>query len=72
MSSSGLGVYGFDDATGEMELRSLHPGVTLDQAREHTGWDLRVAEDLAETAPPTAEELRLIRQELDPEGSYTR
>ena len=69
---TGLGVYGFDAATGEMELRSLHPGVTLDQAHDSTGWELRVPGDVTETPAPTAEELRLIREELDPGGSYTR
>jgi glutaconate CoA-transferase subunit B len=69
---TGLGVYGFDAVTGEMELRSLHPGVTLDQAREGTGWELRIAGGITETPAPTAEELRLIREELDPEGAYTR
>ena len=59
-------------AEREMELRTLHPGVTLDDARANTGWDLLVAADLGETPPPTAEELRLIREELDPQGSYTR
>ena len=67
-----LGVYGFDPATGEMELASLHPGVTVEQVREHAGWDLRIPEHVGETPPPTAEELRLIREELDPQGAYTR
>jgi len=67
-----LGVYRFHEPTGEMELASLHPSVTLDQVRENSGWDLRVAEDLGETPPPSAEELRLIREELDPEGTSTR
>ena len=67
-----LGVYGFDGRTGEMELASLHAGVTLDEARDNTGWSLRVADDLSETPPPTEVELRLIREELDPEGAYTR
>jgi len=66
-----LGVYGFDDA-GEMELRSLHPSVTLEQVREQTTWELKVSENLTETPPPTEEELRLIREELDPEGTPTR
>lgn len=69
---TGLGVYRFDDATGEMYLASLHPGVTLDQVQENTSWELKVTEDLRETPPPTEEELRLIRQELDPHGAYTR
>ena len=68
---TGLGVYGFD-AGGEMTLESLHPGVTLEKVRESTGWDLKVADDLRETESPTDEELRLIREELDPEGTYTR
>jgi glutaconate CoA-transferase, subunit B len=68
---TGLGVYGFD-AGGEMTLESLHPGVTLEKVRESTGWDLKIADDVRETEPPTDEELRLIREELDPEGAYTR
>jgi glutaconate CoA-transferase, subunit B len=68
---TGLGVYGFDE-TGEMTLESLHPGVTVEQVRDSTGWDLKVADDVRETEPPSDEELRLIREELDPEGTYTR
>jgi glutaconate CoA-transferase subunit B len=63
-----LAEYGFDGITGEMTLARLHPGVTLDEVRENMGWEPTVAPDLAETAPPTAEELRLIREELDPQG----
>lgn len=66
-----LAVYGFDHQ-GEMELRSVHPNVTLDQVRDQTGWDLRIAQGLSETPPPTDEELRLIREDLDPDGAYTR
>jgi len=69
---TGLGVYGFDRASGEMTLESLHPGVTVEQVRENTGWEMRVAGDVRETEPPSAEELRIIREELDPEGVYTR
>jgi glutaconate CoA-transferase subunit B len=68
---TGLGVYGFG-AGGEMELTSLHPGVGLDQVKENTGWDIRASGRLTETPPPTDEELRLIREELDPDGAYTR
>jgi len=69
---TGLGVYRFGRDSAEMQLASLHPGVSSEEARENTGWDLRVADDVAETPPPTDEELRLIREELDPEGTYTR
>jgi glutaconate CoA-transferase subunit B len=66
-----LGIYHFDD-TGEMRLDSLHPGATVEQVRDTIGWAVSVAPDLAQTTPPTDEELRLIREELDPEGVYTR
>ena len=69
---TGLGVYGFDEATGEMTLQSLHPGVTMDKIRDSTGWEMNVAGDVRETPSPTDEELRLIRQELDPTGAYSR
>jgi glutaconate CoA-transferase, subunit B len=67
-----LGTYGFDDVTGEMTLRTLHPGVSLDGVRANMGWDPEVAADLGETPPPTDEELRLVREELDPRGVYTK
>jgi glutaconate CoA-transferase subunit B len=54
-----------------MTLLTMHPGVTLEQVRENMGWDPKIAEDLGETPPPTDEELRLIRTELDPSGMYT-
>jgi glutaconate CoA-transferase subunit B len=66
-----LGIYHFDD-DGEMRLDSLHPGATIEAARETIGWEVRVAADLGTTPEPTADELRLIRVELDPEGTYTR
>jgi glutaconate CoA-transferase subunit B len=55
-----------------MRLDSLHPGATLEQVRETIGWEPRITDDLATTPPPTDEELRLIRVELDPEGAYTK
>jgi glutaconate CoA-transferase subunit B len=67
-----LGTYGFDEATGEMTLETVHPGVSLEDVRAAMGWEPRVAEHLGETPPPTSEELRLIREELDPGGAYTK
>jgi glutaconate CoA-transferase, subunit B len=63
-----LACYEFRD--GEMEVVSLHPGVELDRVRENLGWEPRVAPELAVTEPPSAEELRLIREELDPGHLY--
>jgi glutaconate CoA-transferase subunit B len=67
-----LGTYVFDEVTGEMTLATLHPGVTLDDVRAGMGWEPAVVEGLGETPAPTGEELRLIRQELDPAGVYTK
>ena len=46
----------------DLVLEALHPGVTLEQAREATGWDLAVADDLRTTEPPTREELGRLRE----------
>lgn len=51
----------------ELTLTSVHPGVDADQAREATGWDLRVADDLSVTAEPTEAELTALRA-LDARG----
>ena len=47
---------------GELVLEALHPGVELEQAREATGWDLKVADDLRTTGAPTERELSLLRE----------
>jgi glutaconate CoA-transferase subunit B len=60
------------DETGEMILTSLHPGASLDQAKANTGWDLQSATVLKTTEPPTIEELRILRDELDPQGIYLK
>jgi glutaconate CoA-transferase, subunit B len=66
-----LGVYKFDE-TGEMYLASLHPGVTVDQVKDNTGWDMKIGPGLDETPSPSEDELHLIREQLDPEGIYTK
>jgi glutaconate CoA-transferase subunit B len=63
-------VFTFDEKTGEMMLESLHPGVELAKVQAEVGWELRVAPRLSETEPPMEEELRLLREELDPQGLY--
>jgi glutaconate CoA-transferase subunit B len=66
-----LGVYQFDE-DGEMILTAVHPGVTRSEVSDHTGWEMRISPHLSETPAPTAEELRLLRDELDPRGIYRR
>jgi glutaconate CoA-transferase subunit B len=56
-----LGVLEPDARTRELTLTSLHPGVTVERAREATGWELAVAAEVATTAPPTALELETLR-----------
>ena len=56
-----------------MRLDSLHPGATLEQVRETMGWEPQLSPDRSRPRPrPRAEELRLIREELDPDGAYTK
>ncbi len=62
------GVLRFDPDTREAYLASYHPGSTVEEIRDHTPWDLKVADDVHETAPPTQEELDVIRKVLDPFG----
>ena len=65
-----LAVFTFDRETGEALLSSYHPGTTIEQVQEHTGWKLRLADSCKETVPPTEDELRVIR-EYDPQGVWT-
>ena len=58
------------DADGELVLTALHPGVTVEQVLENTGWPLRVAQDLRCTELPSEESLRILREELDPNKIY--
>jgi glutaconate CoA-transferase, subunit B len=59
-------------ASGELALVALHPGHTAEEAIAQTGWPLHVAAELASTAPPSEIELRLLREELDPQGIYLK
>jgi glutaconate CoA-transferase subunit B len=56
-----LGILEPDAETRELTLTALHPGVELEQAREATGWELRLAGDLGRTEPPTEDELVRLR-----------
>src|SRR5215208_7222653 len=60
-----LAVMGYHEQTKRMQVLSLHPGVTLEQVRAATGFELGVVEPLAVTPAPSEEELRLLREEVD-------
>jgi glutaconate CoA-transferase subunit B len=57
-----LGVLRPDPDSRELTLTQVHPGVSVDDAREATGWELRVADDVQDTDPPSDEELRVLRE----------
>lgn len=65
-----LAVMGFDEATRELRVESIHPGVTPDEVRQNTGFAIEIPDEVATTPPPTAEQVRLIREVIDPDGIY--
>ncbi|MER6709561.1 CoA-transferase [Streptomyces sp. NPDC000877] len=67
-----LGVFDFAASDRSMRLASLHPGVTPEQVSQATGFELTVPDEVPATREPTAEELRLIREVLDPAGARAR
>ena len=67
-----MAVLGFDPHTHSATLVSLHPFVRLEEVVENTGFPLQIPEQVPITPAPTAEELRLLREEIDPKGVYLR
>jgi len=63
-----LGVYGFDDRTKRLKLASLHPGITIEEVKENSGFEIIVPEKIRKSPEPTAEHLRILRDEIDPAG----
>lgn len=63
-----LGVFGFSE--GRAVLRQIHPGTSVEQVRDATGWELEVSEGLSATPKPTAQELTIIRT-FDPQRYWT-
>jgi glutaconate CoA-transferase subunit B len=60
------------DANGELVLAAVHPGVAVELVCANTGWDLKVSPELRVTEPVTEEELRILREDLDPHGIYLK
>ncbi|HKF19429.1 MAG TPA: CoA-transferase [Candidatus Dormibacteraeota bacterium] len=65
-----MALFDFDNPDREMQLASLHPGVTANQVQAGVGWALRASKQVGETRAPSEHELRLLREELDPTGLY--
>jgi acyl CoA:acetate/3-ketoacid CoA transferase beta subunit len=69
---SNLGVFDFETHDRRMRLRSVHPGVDVDHVLGATGFELVVPADVPVSRLPTPEELRLIREVIDPENARER
>ncbi len=64
-----LAVISKEEKDKPFKIDSLHPGVSVDQVLENTGFELEVPRDIPETEKPTAEQVRLLREEVDPYGT---
>ncbi len=67
---STLALMDYEPASCRMRLRATHPGVTVAEVIANTGFDLLIAEDVRVNEPPSVDELRLLRAEIDPERLY--
>jgi glutaconate CoA-transferase, subunit B len=67
-----MGVLGFDPETHAVTVLSLHPGVRVEDLVENTGFPLQIPKEIPSTPLPTAEELRLLREEIDPKGAHLK
>lgn len=65
-------VFGVDAESGRLVVRSIHPGVNVDALRGATGFPIDVPRGVPTTEPPSTDELRLIREVIDPERRYTK
>jgi hypothetical protein len=63
-----LGVFDWETESRQMRIKSIHPGVTVDEIQEASGFKLVVPTDVPVTREPTDEELELIRTVIDPNG----
>lgn len=67
-----LGILARDGVGDELRLVAVHPGVSVEQVRAATGWELKVADTVTTVEPPTDAELRLLRDDVDPHRFYLR
>ncbi len=65
-----LAVMGFDPESRRMKILALHPGVSVEQVQENTGFELVAEDGVPTTSPPEDHELAILR-ELDPARLYT-
>jgi acyl CoA:acetate/3-ketoacid CoA transferase beta subunit len=63
-----LAVLDFESPDQRLRIRSVHPGVTVDEVVAATGFELVIPDDVPESRPPTDEEVRLLYEVVDPDG----
>jgi glutaconate CoA-transferase, subunit B len=67
-----LCIMGYDEQSKQMMLLSLNPGVTVEQVIESTGFELLLADNITHNPPPTDKELKILREDVDPDGLYRK
>jgi len=65
---SQLAVFCFDEKTARMKLISLHPGVTIEEVRDNSSFDLIIPDKYAVSPEPTDRDLEILRKDIDPTG----
>ncbi len=58
----------FDELSRRMRIKTIHPGVSLEKVKDSTGFELVIPKDLKETTPPSQQEIRTLREKVDPLG----
>ena len=69
---SNLGVFDFETPDHSMRVASVHPGVSVDEIVKNTSFELNIPDELPESRLPTEDELRILRDELDPKGAASQ
>jgi glutaconate CoA-transferase subunit B len=65
-----MALLGYDDKSKRMQVLSINPGHTREEVQANTGFELLWADNMEETEEPSAEELRILREEIDTEGYF--
>lgn len=65
-----LGILGYDQDSKRMKLLALQPGAEVEEVLENTGFELLLADEISSNPPPTPEELRILREEVDKDRFY--
>lgn len=65
-----LGLFDYEEKSKRMRLIALNPGITVVDVIENTGFEILIADKVEQNDPPTAEELKILREKVDPDGLY--